>query len=272
MRLRILFYSITLVLLSACQSIVGDTGATATPEPPPNPNTVIQWERDPSYIVFRADISPNPDPTEAFIMGGEVPFCTIYGDGTVVWTQEASSSGGQILFGPVDDERIRRFIEWLTLYKEIYTYTAELDLDMSSVTPVVETLYLNVNGIAHTTDALGGWQPGYFAEILTACAELSPQPQIYEPEGAWVSAMEAPFDNNANSVLWEPSVTGIDLRAIADSGAPQWVTGRGLQLLWTYLKRSSPDLQFGQLDGNFVVILQIQNITRVYPTPTAPPA
>lgn len=270
MKLRIFFYSIILVLLSACQSIVGDTGATETPAPPPESNTIIQWERDPSYIIFRADISPDPDPTNAFIMSGEVPFCTIYGDGTVVWTQEVSAGGGQVLFGPADDARIRRFVEWLTLYKEIYTYTAELDTDISTVTPIVETLFLNVNGIAHTTDALGGWQPGYFAEILAACKELSPQPQIYEPQGAWLSAIEAPFDNNANSVLWEPSVTGVDLRAITDSGEPQWVTGRGLQLLWLYLKRSTPDLQFGQLDGNFIVVLQIPNITRVSPTPETP--
>nr|MCU0481101.1 hypothetical protein [Anaerolineae bacterium] len=159
---------------------------------------------------------------------------------------------------------------WLTLYREIYTYTEGLSIDISTVTPIVETLYLHVNGIEHTTDALGGWQPGYFAEILTACKELSPQPQIYEPEGAWLSVMDAPFNNNANSVLWESTVTGIDLRAVADSGAPQWVTGRGLQLLWLYLKRSTPDLQFGQVDGNFIVVLQIPNITRVSPTPQAP--
>ncbi|MDX2077118.1 MAG: hypothetical protein SFZ02_11850 [bacterium] len=268
MKLRFCLLILTLSLLTACQSIVGDTGATATPAPTPEPNMVIQWERDPSYIVFRADVSPDPN-TDPFFLGGEVPFCTIYGDGTVVWSQETGSGGVKVLFGPLDDERIRRFVEWLTIYKEIYRYETELDIQMNSVTPVVETLYLNVNGIAHNSDAFGGWPTNYFAEILTACQELTPQPQEYEPQGAWLSVREAPFNNNANSVLWEPTVTGLDLKAVADSGQPQWITGQGLRLLWIYLQRSTPDLQFGQLDGNFVVILQIPNITRLHPAPPA---
>lgn len=261
-----------LFALSACQSIVGDTGATATPVPLPDPDTVIQWERDPSYIVFRADVSANLNPTNTFLIDGEIPFCTIYGDGTVVWTEETGVGNVRVLFGPVDDERIRRFVAWLTVAKEIYTYGEGLSLEMSSITPVVETLYLHVNGIPHLTDGLSGWKPNYFIEILDECRRLSPQPQIFEPTGAWLSVSEAPFNNNASSVLWDPTVTGIDLRAIADSGQPQWITGQGLRLLWTYLQRSSPDLQFGQMNGNFIIVLQIPNVTRVYPTPTSPPA
>ncbi|MCL4256092.1 MAG: hypothetical protein KJ043_20210, partial [Anaerolineae bacterium] len=124
----------------------------------------------------------------------------------------------------------------------------------------------------HTTDAFAGWEANYFNEILSECRALSPQPQIFEPTGAWLSVQVAPFNNNADSVLWEPSVAGIDLNAIAQSGEPQWITGQGLRLLWTYLQRSSPDLQFGQLDGNFVVVLQIPNVTRTSPNPTPPPA
>lgn len=271
MKLKMMLVIFVVCCLSACQSIVGDTGATATPPPPPEPNMVIQWERDPSYIVFRADVSPDPNPPSTFIVGGEVPFCTIYGDGTVVWTEE-SPNGMRVLFGPVDDERIRRFVNWITVAKGIYTHGEELDLQMSSVTPVVETLYIHVNGIPHKTDAFAEWEPNYFIDILTECRTLSPQPQIFEPTGAWLSVQSAPFNPNANTVLWEPSVAGIDLNAIAQSGEPQWVTGQGLRLLWTYLQRSSPDLQFGQLDGNFVIILQIPNVTRTYPTPPPPPA
>jgi len=274
MKLRLCFFIITLSFLAACQSIGGDAGTPSAPDAPVQPNAVIQWERDPSYVVFRADVSADPNNVDNFLLAGEVPFCTVYGDGTAVWTQETGSGSVRVLFGPLDDERIRRFVEWLTLYKEIYTHGAELDLQMSSITPVAETLYIHVNGLEHTTDAFGGWPTDYFSEILTACRELSPQPQEYVPEGAWLSVREMSFNNSADSVLWEPSVTGIDLKLIANSGEPQWVTGRGLQLLWTYLQRSSPDLQFGQLDGNFIVTLQIPNITRSYPIvpESTPPA
>lgn len=269
MLVRLALFMMSFAVLSACQAIVGDTGGGDVP-PPENPNTVIQWERDRNYIIFRADVSPDPDPDRAFLLSGEIPFCTIYGDGTIVWTQETVSGAIKVLFGPVDDERIRYFVELLTVYRGFYNYGQELDLQMSESPPVAETLYLHVNGIPHTTDSFSDWSNDYFLDIVTLCKELSPQPQEYLPQGAWLRVREAPFDMNAPSILWEPSVTGIDLRAIADSGAPQWVSGRGLHLLWTYLGRSSPDLQFGQLDGNFIVSLQIPNITRSVPD-TPPP-
>lgn len=267
MLLRLCLF-ISLILMVGCQPNVSDTNPADGGNADQAVSQVIQWEKDPSYIVFRADVSPDPNPRSAFLLAGEVPFCTIYGDGTVVWSQETAAGGMSVLFGPVDDDRIRRFVDWLVVYKEIYTHGAELELQMSSIPPVTETLFLNVNGIPHMTDGFGGWQGDYFLEIVTACRELSPFPQIYEPEGAWLNVQLAPFDNNAPSVLWEPSVTGIDLKAIADSGEPQWVTGRGLRLLWIYLGRSTRDLQFGQLDGNFIVALQIPNITRTFPNQT----
>ncbi|GAB4326782.1 MAG: hypothetical protein Kow00117_13980 [Phototrophicales bacterium] len=222
---------------------------------------IIVWDRDPSAVIFRADVTGgNTDP---FFVKGEIPLCTIYGGGTVVWTTDAGDPTAEVLFGPVDDARIRRFIENQTVFREIYTYDAQADVMALGQNPVVETLTITVNGLTHTTDAFAEWPPNYFEEIVAECQTLSPRPQIYQPvDGAWVLAERREYDNNSPSILWDPIATGLDLGTVADSGQPVWVSGALARALWAQLRRTSPDLQFGQESGNYVIVLQIPNITR----------
>lgn len=225
---------------------------------------VIQWDHDPSAIIFRADLTGgNNDP---FFTLGEVPVCTIYGDGTVVWTTSVGDPTAEVLFGPADEPRIRRFIENQTIIREIYTYDAQADIVEFGANPVVETLTITVNDVTHTTDGFAEWPPNYFEDIVTECQTLSPRPQIYQPtDGAWVSVERRDHNNNSPSISWNPEETGLDMGTVADSGEPVWVSGALARALWAQLRRSAPDVQFGQESGSYVIVLQLPNITRTSP-------
>lgn len=255
---RLMILMVILLLLAACGGGSDDNNTVE------DGGEVILWDRDPSAVVFRADVTGgNNDP---FFVTGEIPLCTIYGDGTVVWTTEAGDPTAEILFGPVDDPRIRRFVENQTVIREIYTYDAQADVVAFGQNPSVETLTLSVNDVTHTTDGFAEWPPNYFQEIVAECHTLSPRPQIYQPtNGAWLWVERREYESNSPSILWDPVGTGLDLGAVADSGEPAWISGPLARALWEQLRRTSPDLQFGQESGNYVIVLQIPNITRESP-------
>ncbi|MFW5748435.1 MAG: hypothetical protein ACOCYT_02345 [Chloroflexota bacterium] len=262
--LRLFALFLLVSLLTACGG--GDnTDGESDVESVSDPAAVIQWDRNPSNIIFRADIA-SADAEEGFFARSEIPLCTIYGDGRVIWLSESAADPiDSVLTGPVDDQRIRFFVENVTFYRDIYSYGAEADLQMSETPPIVETLYINVNDVEHVTDMFSGWDDQYFESIVTECQTLSPRPQIYRPDGAWIRVREESYNPNQPSVLWDADVTGMDLAEIAASGEPIWVTGRLARLFWSYRTRAPLDLQYSQGAGNFVVAMEIPNLTRFSP-------
>lgn len=260
---------LTFILLIIGLLVSGCRGGQETPQTDDGDidyyNGAITWSNDPSHIIFQADIvSPlivdeeEPAPLSVPIF----PLCTIYGDGRVVWTVQADDPLNSVLVGPVDEQRIRVFVNLLVL-EDIYNQMQLGDLQVP-IPRNIETLRLNVNDLEHTADLYGGLTDSYYYEVVERCKNISPRPQIYRPDALWLHVQEQPYDPNMPSILWEAQVTGVDLATIADSGQPSWIEGRVVHLLWAYQLRANHQLQYAQGERNFVVTLDIPNVTRPF--------
>jgi hypothetical protein len=261
-RLLLIFLMITFIV-SSCR---GEVAPPSQVDDSDMDNSVIQWSDYPSHIVFQADTvsyAVNEDELNSRIQRTTIPPCTIYGDGRVIWTVQSDDPLNSVLVGPVDPPRIRSFVNYLVL-ADIYNKIQLGDLE-SERPPFVETLRLNVNDVEHNADIFGGLTADFYYEALERCQNLSPRPQIYRPDAIWLYVQEQPYDSSAPSIIWETAVTGVDLASIADSGEPRWIEGRVVHLLWAYRLRSSESLQYSQDGRNFLVLMEIPNVTRASP-------
>ncbi len=225
-------------------------------------NNPIQWNRDPQNIVFRADVRGGESvgsPTEL----SEIPVCTIYGDNRVVWVVNATDDTTQVLFDHVDDLAIRNFVDFLVVGKTYFEYSAQADLQSAGgVTPVVETLFLNVNDTPHDADTFGGLDYDDYLEIVAYCQSLSQSPVIYEPEGAWVRAIAVEYNPAIPAIFWDAQANGLNLAELAASGEQRWITGAPLRILWDRIRTTLPGTRFEQEFLNYEMILQVPNISR----------
>lgn len=266
-RLRLISVLILTLVLAACNGDDnGDSGNSGDPNDPGNGNTPslsVSWDRDPATIVFRAEVVGGED-DDAFYRRNDVPYCTIYGDGQIVWTNE-TGAGFQILFDRLSDEQIAAFASYLIAQRAIYDYTAEADFEFTATAPVVEVLTLSVNGTTHVTDGFGGWDYEYFEEILNNCMRLGRTPGIFEPTAGWISAQATTFDPTIPFRTWSHLSTGIDLGELAASGEKRWISGNLVTAIWRWIYQSVPNLQFGQGDGVYFIGLEIPSVTRFAP-------
>lgn len=260
---RLLILTMLALGLASCQVLRGgDDGGSQTSS---SSAALIQWQRSPDTIVFRAEVTGGED-ANAFYMRNDVPYCTIYGDNRIVWNVINSDNNSRILFDRLPDGTIQRFVEDLTIAYRIYDYSAGIDLQPASqVQPVVERITLNVNDRVHITDAFGGWDYLYFLEIVDRCQALSQSPVIFEPTEAWISVSPTTYDPNTSSVLWDANAAGLDLAELAASGERRWITGRNVRVIWNVLRTSALNVQFEQPGATFVVALEVPGVTAAAP-------
>jgi hypothetical protein len=264
MRLRLLIMVILSLILASCggdddndSGNAGDSGDVNAPA------ISVSWDRDPSTIVFRAEVVGGED-DDAFYRRNDVPYCTIYGDGQIVWTNE-TGTGFQILYDHLSDEQIASFASYLITQRAIYDYTAEAAYEISSTAPVAEVLTLNVNDTHHVTDVFGGWDYQYFEEILGNCVRLGRTPTIFEPTEAWISAQATTYDSTVPFQRWSQQATGISLSELAASGERRWISGDLVRAIWRWIYRAVPNMQFGQGDGVYYIGLEVPSVTRFAP-------
>ncbi len=267
--MRIGKWAILVLLLAACSALGGEPAAqNAGDVTSGGDNHPIQWNRDPYYVVFRADVVGGDD-ADAFYRKNEVPPCTIYGDNRVVWTVENSEGSAQVLWDRLSDEVIREFVSDLTVNFRFYTYKSRAGEEITTELPVMETLTLGVNDVIHTSDSFSDWPPDYYADILEKCQSLSQTPVLFEPEGAWIIAEPVIYEPAIPSVIWDADATGLDLNILAENGAPEWHTDNNVRLLWNLIHDSTPDTQFTQGVDTFLVAVQVPGVTRDAPPPPA---
>jgi hypothetical protein len=245
------------------------TAACGTAQQPPPATPVveglIQWDRSPSSIVFRADVTGGSADISRL---SEVPLCTVYGDNRVVWVNELDAFHVEVLYDTVTDAAINDFVSYLTVQERIYTYEALANQqEFSDPPPVVETVTLNVNGDSHTADGFSGWDSGWFARVLRSCKQISGAPILFEPTGGWVTVEPAEYNIQAPTVSWDAPDSTLNFAEVVESGQPQWVTGSDVLRLWNYLNSLPSSLRFLQAESYYRAALQIPGITR-----TSPPA
>ncbi len=256
-----------LLILSACQTNAGGgNGGTSD-------TNAIQWDRSPSTIVFRADVTGGST-ADTFPARNEIPACTVYGDNRVVWLNYVGTYETQVLFDTVPDQPIRDFVTNLTINEKFYQYPAQADVQpATSVQPVIETLTLAVSGEEHSSDAYSGWDADYYSRILTKCQTISSTPILFEPTAAYVSAQAIPADqpdSGAFNVPWDATANGLSMAALAASGERRWITDRNVTVLWNLIRNSPSNLRFTEGDTQYYVALEVPNVTRE--SPQAPPA
>jgi predicted small secreted protein len=273
-RYAIILLALFALVLAGCQALggggddggdSGDGGGEAF-----DPNLLVNWERDPYQVIFRAQVVGGEDEQDPFYVRNEIPACTIYGDNRIVWQGYAADNTSQILEDRLTDQVINTFVQDLTVAYRIYTYDARAEmLPPGDMVPVIEQLTLNVNGEEHVTDVLSEWEYQYYEEILNRCQNLSETPVLFEPTGAWVSAREAEFDNTLFIMPWDGEAEGsVNFAELAASGERQWIEGNLVLLLWEMIRNNPPNMLFEQAEqGVYRVALEIPGVTRVSPPP-----
>jgi len=251
------------MLITACSDGGGgDSGGDANPQD--DLLASIQWPQEPDHIVFRADVVGGAN-FDSFLRLSEVPECTVYGDGRVVWVVENAQGDAQTVFNIVTPLDIRNFVSTVTFNFDIYGQETAAEFALDTTPPVVEQLQIHINDVQHTTDILGGWDYDYYEEILQLCIDMAGQPTIFEPAGAWLSVQATEFDTRSPLQRWDADITGVDLAELAASGEPVWIEGRLLEVMWDLVERNPADLQLDQNGGIFWIALQIPNVTRSSP-------
>lgn len=250
-----------MLLLSACQTTPG----VPTPIGPvtrPDLVTLINWERSPLAIVFRAETSLKD--TTSFPRRNDIADCTIYGDNRIVYTVP-NGRGIGVLWQRVSDEAIRLFVEDLTIIYQIYAQGIGVESITDDDSPdAVETMTVVVNGQAHRTDAFGGWPENYYQDVTQRCREVADSPAELVPVEAYISAEPITYDENIPSADWRAD-TGVNLAALSDSRT--WLTGAPVQVLWDIHRNIGADVQFRQDDGLYRVALDVPGVTRYSPPP-----
>ncbi len=251
------WWMLCLLLLAACGGGDPNAGGNNPGEPP----RIIQWNRDPLAVVFRADVvGGERSPVQA---ANYIPPCTIYGDGRIVFTRPNPNGNTDVIFDVLNDSRIDDFVNYLTVDQRIFTYDEGFIREVpQSVTPVYEQIVLEVNGTRHVTDAFANWPGSYFAEIVEACQRLAPTPRLFVPTGAWVGAVPiANPDPLKPTILWNNEAAGINLSGIAQDGTVRWVESNAILSLWNNVILSPGDVQFNDQIGIYAVTLQVPGVT-----------
>jgi hypothetical protein len=261
MKRLLISLGVLLVTLTACGGGTApstDNGAAVSQSNP------IEWDRNPKTIVFRADVTGgNNDP---FLALNDIPTCTIYGDNHIVWTNELGVNNVQVLEDRVSDDKIREFVSYVALTKQLYKYSAKADtLPLTSSKPVVETLTLFVNNVNHKTDAFGGWDYQYYQEIVQNCHNISTAPVTYAPSGAWISARAVDYISDAPRQPWDAAANNLSLKDLAASGQPKWIADRNVGVFWNLFLTSPKTMQFIEGDLQYNVAIQVPNISRDAP-------
>lgn len=228
--------------------------------------SVVGWVRSPQQVIFRTDISASEDPWE-YRHG--VPNCAVYGDNRVVWTNLLDSSQYEVLYDRVSDEAIGRFVEQMTVAQRIYTYQSPEQTPAAEPgVPILQTVYIDVNGLVHEADETSGWSQDWYARVTEACRTISQTPVLFVPTGGWLTIEETPLAPGAPTWVWgDPAIS---LSEIAAGGQARWVMGDTAALVWTAMTTMPAALRFSEDGRYYRVALQVPGITRESPPAPQP--
>lgn len=246
--------------LAACQPNAAPVDLT-----PPNED-IVQWNKDAYAVVFRAEIV-NGDNSDDFALLNDIPACTIYGDGRVVWTVDNSSTR-QVLFDYISTADLANFIVELGIQRKFYSFKEGYPLLLpSSTKPVFERLTLENNDVKYVSDSFSSWPFDYYNETLQLCIAQAKTPRLFEPDSVWLSAQQADYDSRLPSVPWEAAAAGLSFQTLASTKERRWQEGNLVKILWKVLQDNGSMVQFQENENYYRIALQIPGVTR-----DAPPA
>lgn len=259
---------LVVLLLAACGGRGQNVNLGGGGAPGRAGDETVNWADDARHIVFRVDVVGGEQDFES---RNDIPLCTIYGNGRIVWQGSSQPGSRVILFSFLETQTIRDFVARLLTEQNINEYGSLADTQPpGDVRPVYEQIEINVNGNQYVTDGFADWPADLFLNTLDGCRDLATQPVIFEPDGGWMSATYAEYDPNATLIEWNAQATGIDLVEMTETRSRLWVDNDVLPFLWNLMTSSPRSRIFEQNDTYFKVAFQVPNVHRdAPPAPTA---
>jgi hypothetical protein len=206
---------------------------------------LIDWSRDPNTIIVRLDAQSSLD-DPAFTLNN-IPPCTLWGDGRVVWASTDDYGSEQILEARLDDVTIRTFLEDI-ISRGFYSWQDEL-LPMSSSNPVTQSLTVFLYDELRTVRRYTAWPENSYNKIMDRCSHLSSAPVLVLPQVGWISAYAIPRDDSAPSWLW-PLSAPFTLRDLAQNGEARWLEGALASEIWLNVRERSGETQVVERDNS----------------------
>ncbi|MCA9881917.1 MAG: hypothetical protein KC708_03060 [Anaerolineae bacterium] len=249
----------SMTVLAACGGASDDTSQSAGDGGVEQ--GVVHWPRDPQFILFRAEVIGG-DGSDTIVGLNNIPRCSIYGDGRIVWTVPNQSGFEDVRFDYLSDEVIIDFVNFLVVTNRFYTYDAVFERTVPTVAqPVYEKLSLNVNDSEHSTDAFAEWPSGFYSDIVERCGSIAPTPRIFEPQGAWLTTEIMEYNPQSPTEYWEPEASGLNLADASDPDSKLWLEGSNVLILWDVMRTNPPDIQFNQNGMYYQLALQVPGVT-----------
>ena len=244
MRRSLLFLMLIVLVLAGCK---GDNDNTSSDANGDTDNALgpFDWNRTADAIVVRLDSQPDQE-SPAFRLNN-IPPCTVWGDGRVVWVNETGSSAEEVLEARIEDDKIRAFLEDI-INRGFYDWEDEL-IPPSTGNPVVETITVSLYNDVRTVRRFSIWPQSAYTHILENCRLLSESPVLVMPEAGWVSAYQVPRDPSMPNWLWPPDAS-FTLQELAENSQARWLEGPLATELWLSAREERGDAQILERNGN----------------------
>lgn len=251
---------VLLLTLAAC--------APASPPAPvlPAQSAGVEWDMRPEAIVFQLGITGTSSDRASDL--NSVPYCTIFGDGHVIWLNPGISPE-EYLETRLDDAMLRAFLEEL-VYAGFYTWEPLQagTPDGPGDGPPREQITLTLFGETHWLASPASWPPETFTRLQDRCRQFTTSPVLYVPTGVWVSALPT-TEQASREYAWASyadAFGGVRLADIPPEN-PRWVTGAAAASAWDLARRGRILL----IDEGQAYRLVVQ-VPGLQPAAPAPPA
>lgn len=254
-------------LLSACNNQSNPNTTPDTPSAPNNAATAspppIGWDTSPNAIIFRLDRTFNGEPVVN--AHNQLPLCTIFGNGHLVWVNPIPPNGEQVLEAQLDTPTIQSFADFVIRQQHFYSIP---DYAANELPPngqyTTESISLNLNNTPHTVRNYSHWPGNEFQNMLDKCSHLTQQPVLYVPTGAWLEVFPVNGPDVDPPILWTSAIP-FHLADVAASGKPLWLSGSLLGTLWQTIHRTLGAVQWIENGKAYQIALEVPGISRDAP-------
>jgi hypothetical protein len=252
-----------IMLLAGCQ--------TGEPSPEPTrPFVDVDWNKAPEAVIVRVDdVVYQP---ESRVHLSEIPLCTVYGDGRVIWLSTSEQVNNQALEGTISEEEMLAFINFV-IEQGFYSWITDQEDPMipTDFDPRIPYVEMNLIQDQRRTHPDTGQQSdvavseeGYEA-IIQRCMNLIADPVLVWPRGGWLHVYPANEAYNPARALWRGGES-VRLADAAASGGPVWIEGDLARDVWNTIHDSGNFVYIEDARPYFVA-MQVPGVTRDSPPP-----
>jgi hypothetical protein len=239
-----------------------------TPQPA-NPAAVLAWDKSADAVIFRLDRQVLNEPD--FQARNRLPYCTLYGDGRVVWVNTVQLGGEEVLEALIDDTQFRAFLEFLIRDQRFYDIPDYASLELPPTQNAgVDSITLTLGEQVRTVRNYRQWPTATYALMLERCVTLSDSPVRVAPSAGWVTVYEGPPQTQLPRIDW-PATAPFTIAQAAQDRQSLWVEGPAFRQLWNTQRDTMGNVVWHEGGKNYRVAVQVPGISRdALPPPATP--